>query len=163
MTFPVIKYKVIIMFQSTHLHEVWLWCRWHDWLYQDVSIHTPTWGVTRYSAQKFDTFRVSIHTPTWGVTLFPCYYLAVNHVFQSTHLHEVWPRHTSKECRLRQVSIHTPTWGVTGVILWRRYTISVSIHTPTWGVTLEKQQLAKHSRFQSTHLHEVWLISSKYR
>ena len=34
----------------------------------------------------------------------------------------------------------------------------VSIHTPTWGVTICKK-IPKSSRtFQSTHLHEVWLL-----
>ena len=76
-------------FQSTHLHEVWplravIFCA------SKVSIHTPTWGVTRISVSfpflcsfnphtymrcdftffwHFDHSSVSIHTPTWGVTL----------------------------------------------------------------------------------------------
>ena len=34
--------------------------------------------------------RVSIHTPTWGVTANSMNY-KINQMFQSTHLHEVWP------------------------------------------------------------------------
>ena len=33
----------------------------------------------------------------------------------------------------------------------------VSIHTPTWGVTSCPHPSVRSSRFQSTHLHEVWL------
>ena len=64
-----------------------------------VSIHTPTWGVTRRGLRVCGVRpRVSIHTPTWGVT--PCGYSDPQH---------------------RRVSIHTPTWGVT-VRDYSRYT-----------------------------------------
>ena len=56
------------------------------------------------------------------------------------------------------VSIHTPTWGVTEVWLCTRLVQNVSIHTPTWGVTLTLRMLLMLIRFQSTHLHEVWLL-----
>ena len=99
---------------------------------------------------------VSIHTPTWGVTTeWGATYL--NAMFQSTHLHEVWPitrfynrfmicfnPHTYMRCDLIMdddfdsswVSIHTPTWGVTSVCSWYLLPFLVSIHTPTWGVTI---------------------------
>ena len=103
--------QVEVEFQSTHLHEVWLPYPRKSWAYRcfnphtymrcdhasgqhaafpQVSIHTPTWGVT--VAEMYNQFvcGVSIHTPTWGVT----------RTVQSGWLH-------------RQVSIHTPTWGVT--------------------------------------------------
>ena len=35
---------------------------------QEVSIHTPTWGVTLSLFPLPLFFSVSIHTPTWGVT-----------------------------------------------------------------------------------------------
>ena len=55
-----------------------------------VSIHTPTWGVTLDGIGYQDLIQVSIHTPTWGVTsLFVVF--AASTLFQSTHLHEVWP------------------------------------------------------------------------
>ena len=123
----------ILKFQSTHLHEVWL----RDVILHkkgNVSIHTPTWGVTiricpvilflwsfnPHTYMRCDLFawiwgmvetsfnphtymrcdnrgktvcwydRVSIHTPTWGVTANSMNY-KINQMFQSTHLHEVWP------------------------------------------------------------------------
>ena len=120
------------MFQSTHLHEVWLrricirrsnfrfnphtYMRCdsqfdisfssfssfnpHTYMRCDlepcfdaalwfVSIHTPTWGVTDECCRLYKHDRVSIHTPTWGVTRFKIGRIW-RHMFQSTHLHEVW-------------------------------------------------------------------------
>ena len=56
----------------------------------DVSIHTPTQGVTTLAAVNSRNPRVSIHTPTQGVTI--VYIGKLYHV---------------------PVSIHTPTQGVT--------------------------------------------------
>ena len=82
--------ETYLLFQSTHLHEVWLW--WghlkkcnrnsfnpHTYMRCDlapqqpdgnwnVSIHTPTWGVTCIWERFPVPGSVSIHTPTWGVT-----------------------------------------------------------------------------------------------
>ena len=79
----------------------------------DVSIHTPTWGVTTRPTSGTVSSVVSIHTPTWGVT--------VNLILQSP---------------VATVSIHTPTWGVTSLSSTCHSKSAVSIHTPTWGVTL---------------------------
>ena len=128
-----IKKEWIEGFQSTHLHEVWLkfdvLC--HS---SDVSIHTPTWGVTFTFFCHLDHSFVSIHTPTWGVTSSRCLY------------HCLYP-----------VSIHTPTWGVTNHLATEQVFKSVSIHTPTWGVTITWLVSKYFHQFQSTHLHEVWL------
>ena len=143
------------MFQSTHLHEVWrshsptmrftLCFNPHTYMRCDfmvkvldlvlaVSIHTPTWGVTVEIDPVSKFCIVSIHTPTWGVTFdYLISYVLI--LFQSTHLHEVWPITPFFYLHSVEVSIHTPTWGVTKFI-----------------VVMEKQVL-----FQSTHLHEVWL------
>ena len=56
----------------------------------DVSIHTPTQGVTKLDISNVPTENVSIHTPTQGVTIDKC--------------------STFPNCL---VSIHTPTQGVT--------------------------------------------------
>ena len=62
--------------------------------FSDVSIHTPTQGVTKLSDVPSDALLVSIHTPTQGVT------------------------NSGKVGNLYGfVSIHTPTQGVT---LYRR-------------------------------------------
>ena len=61
------------------------------WLVRmEVSIHTPTWGVTKTHNYSDVAEVVSIHTPTWGVT-----------------------RALISLCSKYSVSIHTPTWGVT--------------------------------------------------
>ena len=130
-----------IKFQSTHLHEVWLFCPLYHGQFWPVSIHTPTWGVTpsgfdighhrRFQSthlhevwriSRFLAFRicVSIHTPTWGVT--------VDH---------------DPPVKVLEVSIHTPTWGVTKDEADNVFIISVSIHTPTWGVTLAESRTSK--------------------
>ena len=58
--------------------------------FEQVSIHTPTKGVTISGYPQNNYIIVSIHTPTKGVT------------------------HCLKECTpLDEVSIHTPTKGVT--------------------------------------------------
>ena len=100
-----------------------------------VSIHTPTWGVTVNVSHCINNCAVSIHTPTWGVT-FGWILILV----------------------LSTVSIHTPTWGVTLSILEQNCSTFVSIHTPTWGVTSTRGQYRGNWKFQSTHLHEVWLL-----
>ena len=56
----------------------------------DVSIHTPTQGVTKLDISNVPTENVSIHTPTQGVTV-----------------------GTLEQCKEWIVSIHTPTQGVT--------------------------------------------------
>ena len=164
-------------FQSTHLHEVWLFVSVRWYCSCEVSIHTPTWGVTFLREYEAWLRQVSIHTPTWGVTIEGKQYVDTT-VFQSTHLHEVWllivwtirlircfNPHTYMRCDLRgrrqqgdrHVSIHTPTWGVTGFSVRCQNQNDVSIHTPTWGVTNRVYLLTLTIKFQSTHLHEVWL------
>ena len=101
----------------------------------EVSIHTPTKGVT-YSFFCFSAnFWVSIHTPTKGVT----------------ELFLVW-QITSN------VSIHTPTKGVTSLNISSAQMGAVSIHTPTKGVTAKEAQAQYDELFQSTHPRRVWLI-----
>ena len=56
----------------------------------NVSIHTPTKGVTIYADRYRRALIVSIHTPTKGVTVISRKYVGFSHV-----------------------SIHTPTKGVT--------------------------------------------------
>ena len=162
-------------FQSTHLHEVWLVLLHFDWLPLGFNPHT----YMRCDAiiPSISSFRnVSIHTPTWGVT--PHYTnLGISGAFQSTHLHEVWPiglvhllivggfnPHTYMRCD----SLNNLNWSILGCfnphtymrcdthardIQWCQ---AVSIHTPTWGVTLLSEVPDRIIRFQSTHLHEVW-------
>ena len=99
-----------IMFQSTHLREVWhllyvfALYRWSfnphtyercdfklspKYLEHYVSIHTPTRGVTSTDTLHLIAGKVSIHTPTRGVT-WELNGLVDDEKFQSTHLREVW-------------------------------------------------------------------------
>ena len=98
---------------------------------------------------------VSIHTPTWGVT---SNIGSSNNRwwFQSTHLHEVWPRWNSSSmvsCMFQSTHLHE-VWRY--VPWYSSRPVVVSIHTPTWGVTLSFLFLVLLFQFQSTHLHEVW-------
>ena len=144
------------MFQSTHLHEVWH-CRFALLLPKmPVSIHTPTWGVTCMSSIvcKFRSF-------------------------QSTHLHEVWRYrrelshskknrfnpHTYMRCDLPLLPDNLFLLSFNPHTYMRCDPINsghihyqcVSIHTPTWGVTSYLCGDTVPVKFQSTHLHEVWL------
>ena len=142
-------------FQSTHLHEVWP---------SLTSITSITTSFNPHTYMRCDFGKneigfarlVSIHTPTWGVTITFCN-IFLAQLFQSTHLHEVWHRiqyigsyhrcfnpHTYMRCDAFMSSINVAS--------------SVSIHTPTWGVTRSVLVISSESKFQSTHLHEVWLF-----
>ena len=123
-----------VVFQSTHLHEVWLVFVSRKHLVRNVSIHTPTWGVTIAEENVWGLRFVSIHTPTWGVTkvLFwsfgsdqcfnphtymRCDTVNINRITKDRSFNP----HTYMRCDcssvicfpFRRVSIHTPTWGVT--------------------------------------------------
>ena len=103
--------------------------------YARVSIHTPTWGVTKMIKTIADDGSVSIHTPTWGVT--------------SEELSFPYPVY---------VSIHTPTWGVTSLIKsWLPTKSFQSTHLHEVWLCYNFYNLRSFV-FQSTHLHEVWLL-----
>ena len=107
----------------------------YNWVYPDVSIHTPTWGVTQELLRQCRFIIVSIHTPTWGVT----------HSRYSV-------------MSLHGVSIHTPTWGVTYSGCWYVWCFCVSIHTPTWGVTYQ-DSYSLHLLLVSIHT-PTWGVTS---
>ena len=144
------------LFQSTHPRRVWQRLRLTIFRYQsfnphthagcdpenecfvlkltDVSIHTPTQGVTFKNVIYYNHTNVSIHTPTQGVT------------FKNV----IYYNHTN-------VSIHTPTQGVTRYIVVNQILLGVSIHTPTQGVTRCGLLWLVELVFQSTHPRRVWL------
>ena len=142
-----------------------------------VSIHTPTKGVTLDHRLYPSHHLVSIHTPTKGVTyssrpnFLP--YLRFN-----PHTHEgcdsicmskfplsyCFNPHTHEGCdaallrvlqALGTVSIHTPTKGVTCIPDDSRTFQIVSIHTPTKGVTQKLTTESIRLEFQSTHPRRV--------
>ena len=153
-------------FQSTHPRRVWLSLLWLFCRFFDVSIHTPTKGVTSRYQQWLSDKVVSIHTPTKGVTPLLSQYKRTI-LFQSTHPRRVWRTtckairtiasfnpHTHEGCderparlfELLRVSIHTPTKGVTDQSCNWASVGRVSIHTPTKGVTQVINQYAQDDR-----------------
>ena len=142
-------------FQSTHPRRVWL-SNITNISNMEVSIHTPTQGVTRVDDRTSMLLSVSIHTPTQGVTNPAVLWYRVLQ-FQSTHPRRVWRRNGFLSVRIWDVSIHTPTQGVTGFVVGNFSGIWVSIHTPTQGVTADSGFCCFANRFQSTHPRRVWL------
>ena len=122
-----------------------------------VSIHTPTKGVTFKSDATDFPIPVSIHTPTKGVTDL-CGNLSRTLGFQSTHPRRVWHTLSSYLGLDFYVSIHTPTKGVTIMQEQNRFNAEVSIHTPTKGVTVMIPIKSLSVVFQSTHPRRVWQI-----
>ena len=103
------------------------------------------------------TDEVSIHTPTQGVTKEIIINLLICK-FQSTHPRRVWQAVTTKTVIGSFVSIHTPTQGVTNIACQRWQFLKVSIHTPTQGVTYANEGNLDYPVFQSTHPRRVWHI-----
>ena len=126
------------------------------WTLFDVSIHTPTQGVTCLRCSSCAVSSVSIHTPTQGVT-----------GSVRTHRHFV------------QVSIHTPTQGVTSSHshIWGRtvfqsthprrvwllnpnflfFIPSFNPHTHAGCDSIHIKDSVYIREFQSTHPRRVWL------
>ena len=115
-----------------------------------VSIHTPTWGVTKKELMEQAWQYVSIHTPTWGVTRRLRATDRVNVKFQSTHLHEVWQKRYTWINMHNSFNPHTYMrcdWATSS----RRWIQKVSIHTPTWGVTESATDVNYHTASFNPH------------
>ena len=148
--------KICFLFQSTHPRRVWHYgndrckssrevsihtptkgvTKYYSYIsaHQHVSIHTPTKGVTRGSPAPSNKVIVSIHTPTKGVTEEPLLNLGLG-VFQSTHSRRVWRVPMLRHCeKLRFQSTHPRR-------VW-----------PT-----DFANFCATSQFQSTHPRRVWL------
>ena len=79
---------------------------------REVSIHTPTWGVTRCSIRLHRSRRFQSTLPHGEWHNMPTFNLSELQ-FQSTLPHGEWQIRLSGRNRPIEVSIHTPTWGVT--------------------------------------------------
>ena len=129
------------------------------WTLFDVSIHTPTQGVTGYSNWRGCFERVSIHTPTQGVTITAIEKFS-KWMFQSTHPRRVWrcccvissSSYQFQSTHPRRVW-HVLPFGLSQAV--------VSIHTPTQGVTLNSSTESLLGMFQSTHPRRVWPIKQQ--
>ena len=113
------------------------------------SIYTHA-GCDEIGHPVWTLFDVSIHTPTQGVTQ-PPQAVEATHRFQSTHPRRVWLRREIK-LSVSPVSIHTPTQGVTFFEMLYNRLNDVSIHTPTQGVTILDNRFIKHLGF-NPHTH----------
>ena len=144
------------LFQSTHPRRVWLrYCLFLLWAL-DVSIHTPTKGVTiscRLLVRLTACFNPHTHE---GCDFGFCYHKHGTFGFQSTHPRRVWRKLESQNVVNNSVSIHTPTKGVTHLFCLHVRVSDVSIHTPTKGVTIITILNFLILLFQSTHPRRVW-------
>ena len=131
-------------------------------LHSTISIHTPTQGVTFVNFIIWFYHRISIHTPTQGVTngqthtdSFP--------VFQSTLPHREW------QFRMRAVVILEEFQSTLPHREWPQFhcsflpSVSISIHTPTQGVTSRFCFRLRPTLFQSTLPHREWLSLQRHR
>ena len=124
------------------------------------SIYTHA-GCDEIGHPVWTLFDVSIHTPTQGVTLIMLS-ASLPSRFQSTHPRRVWPQKDIEEFDWLSVSIHTPTQGVTFTSESKIEYLRVSIHTPTQGVTATVVYYLRDTMFQSTHPRRVWLPDSNH-
>ena len=142
-----------------------------------VSIHTPTQGVTSFTAVTLQVGEVSIHTPTQGVTI------DINATihggeFQSTHPRRVWHYppteltiitsfnpHTHAGCDIvwyslltRQKSFNPHTHAGCDSVLQIGYHLPVSFnpHTHAGCDRCVSRKCAMYCMFQSTHPRRVW-------
>ena len=144
----------------------------------NVSIHTPTQGVTLFIVYSGFWLYVSIHTPTQGVTiwiwllfslirsfnphthagcdLWLIFMLKARSLFQSTHTHAGCDRNWRYYSMRFYVSIHTPTQGVTYFFNLNLTACSFNPHTHAGCDTDYMTSAASSTSFQSTHPRRVW-------
>ena len=121
----------------------------------DVSIHTPTQGVTKLDISNVPTENVSIHTPTQGVTLDQAAVAALEAGF-NPHTHAGCDKQLDKETRNLLVSIHTPTQGVTFCsTMITRVLLCFNPHTHAGCDGAIGKTDRRNRRFQSTHPRRV--------
>ena len=141
-------------FQSTHPRRVWLLSSSLKSATKNVSIHTPTQGVTHLRLpQRLIPMFQSTHPrrvwQKWNALL-----LKVR-LFQSTHPRRVWHRGWHEQIPMLCFNPHTHA-GCDRMEILENVLSIVSIHTPTQGVTRTICYLNTWSMFQSTHPRRVW-------
>ena len=169
-----------MLFQSTHLHEVWRSLIFG--LFVWFSFNPHTYMRCDILDSHCERIRLSFNPHTYmrcDATNLNCSIGQVQ--FQSTHLHEVWRQHGKASRYMQSFNPHTymrcdlyvdvspticscfnpHTYMRCDFLCWfKKICIKVSIHTPTWGVTQIVEITESKVEFQSTHLHEVWHRSS---
>ena len=112
-----------------------------------VSIHTPVWGVTSLLIVVSVPIAVSIHTPVWGVTKKIEAETAEKTSF-NPHPRMGGDCGVTNFCNLRRCfNPHPRMGGDRNGRRWNKCQHRVSIHTPVWGVTWKpwKKPLTKWS------------------
>ena len=123
------------LFQSTHLHEVWHIRQPIGYDYVSFNPHT----YMRCDFARTVWFRVQTRfNPHTYMRCDPIYIHFPYSTYPTVSIHTptwgvTWTG--TFVCSTSKVSIHTPTWGVTRIWKCGRNVLGVSIHTPTWGVT----------------------------
>ena len=174
------NYKRYKWFQSTHLHEVWP-CRSntrsampsfnpHTYMRCDKTKKQAENYINSFNPHTYmrcdlgdvessNILCVSIHTPTWGVTRHLKRKLTEK-LFQSTHLHEVWHVVPLQGDLLRSFNPHTYMRCDIKNSQITRDISGFNPHTYMRCDLLGANRLRYQSEFQSTHLHEVWLLTT---
>ena len=100
----------------------------------NISIHAPTRGATKWICQEPVTIGISIHAPTRGATKYQEMTIE-KYAFQST-LPQGERQGLDGYCdSSTKISIHAPTRGATEEIPYSKFTVKISIHAPTRGAT----------------------------
>ena len=146
----------MVKFQSTHLHEVWhiSFSRCGS---SRVSIHTPTWGVTIpltlfinvIGFQSTHLHEVWLSKFKWKTILL---------MFQSTHLHEVWLFRFTNICLNFSFNPHTYMRCDKQMQDLSGWDNGFNPHTYMRCDAMRSYKVTLGVKFQSTHLHEVWLV-----
>ena len=148
------------MFQSTHLHEVWLAGKTGEQFLECFNPHTymrcdlPS-GFLHILGLRFQSTHLHEVWHTWFI------YVRGDSMFQSTHLHEVWPSRTDSRSRLlvfQSTHLHE-VWQLSRYLVIRHFCFNP--HTYMRCDYASLNWAATFPVFQSTHLHEVWPNSSK--
>ena len=120
----------------------------------DISIHTPTKGVTKKRTVRPNTLRFQSTLPRreWRISNGLCdgFYA----IFQSTLPRREWLKFYDVKAKANEISIHTPTKGVTFRCIVLHTIFVISIHTPTKGVTKWSTHVSIKNNDFNPHSHE---------
>ena len=125
-----------------------------------ISIHIPTWGMTKRQSNFHLFCYISIHIPTWGMTLDR--FGAIFGLFISIHI-PTWGMTVSDRSQMsdKDISIHIPTWGMTLVGIYVEVAeIYFNPHPYVRDDQKQRNSTAINRWFQSTSLREGWLESA---
>ena len=140
---------------NPHSHEGSDWIVAKASVFDSISIHTPTKGVTSCPGEPKRVWRFQSTLPRreWReVAMITDEFRE----FQSTLPRREWLLRFFPYLLPFHISIHTPTKGVTKPDKWRDKQEYISIHTPTKGVTVDWIYQRICIQFQSTLPRREW-------